>query len=74
MLADFLYVCNEIGCTPRGSYGDMLLRRVLGRFSSGLCRRFEEGLLEGALWNLAGGGVLSRVLRRGSQKGAFRWS
>ena len=36
-----------------------------------LCRRFLEGIL---LWNLSGGGVLRRVLRRGSQQGGFRRS
>ena len=33
-----------------------------------LCRRFYEGFLEGVLlWNLAGGGVLRRVLRSFSE-------
>ena len=38
-----------------------------------LCRRFNKGFLVGVLlWNVARGGVLRRVLRRGSRKPGFR--
>ena len=36
-----------LGCTPRGSCNNTLLRRVLRRFSNSKC--FLEGFLEGAL-------------------------
>ena len=35
-----------VGCTPRGSYNNTLLRRVRRRFSNSKC--FLEGFLEGA--------------------------
>ena len=38
--------CPSLGCTPRGSCKNTLLRRVLRRFSNSKC--FLEGFLEGA--------------------------
>ena len=51
---------QNVGCTPRGSCNDALLRRVLRRSSNSKC--FLEGFLEGACEGFQ--------QRQGSQKGS----
>ena len=58
----FLPLRTSVGCTPRGSCNNTLLRMVLRRFYRVLCRRFLEGFLKGLVVELAGGGVLRRAL------------
>ena len=55
-------VRKSIGCTPRESCNNTLLRRVLRRFSSSKC--FLEGFSEGACKGFSKDKVLRTVLRR----------